>query len=93
MKTHISEYLTVEPEKQSGTRVSKVVKTDYGYRVQMFNHYVTLYYLKVVVNENGSAKIHWRVEKNYHLTPRFTTYYGTDGYSVEREEYRKLNKK
>jgi hypothetical protein len=91
-KTHISTYLTVEPVKDYGTRVTKVVKTSYGYRVQMFNNYITLYYLKVIMNENGSAKIHWRVEKNYHTTKRFTTYYGLDGFTVERKEYQNLNK-
>jgi hypothetical protein len=85
-------FLGVDPIDKPGTRVTSVKKTSYGYRVQMFNHYVTLYYLKVIVNENKSAKIHWKVDKNYNPTERYTTYYNTIGNEITRKEYQQLNK-
>lgn len=91
MRTY-KDLLTVGFEFGGGTKVTKVTKKPYGYIVKMFNHYITLYSLKVVINENGSAKINWTVDKNYQPTIRFTTYYNTDGVEITRSEYQKLNK-
>lgn len=84
--------LTVQPLNTQGTRVTKVVKTAYGYRVQMFNNYITLFYVKLVVNSNGSAKAHYLVKKNYCDDKRYTIYFGIDGNEVTRKEYTALNK-
>lgn len=84
--------LTVQPLNTQGTRVTKVVKTAYGYRVQMFNHYITLFYVKLIVNANGSAKAHYLVKKNYYADNRYTIYFGVDGNEVTKSEYRVLNK-
>lgn len=84
--------LTVQPLETQGTRVTKVVKTNYGYRIQMFNNYITLYYIKLVVNSNGSAKASYLVQKNYHVDQRYTLYFGVDGNEVTRKEYQYINK-
>jgi hypothetical protein len=85
-------YLTVEPYRTTGTRVTRVTPTKYGFRAQMFNNYVTLYYLKIIVNADKSAKIQWRVERNYSPVERFTTYYNTEGNEITRKEYQQLIK-
>ena len=88
-----NKYLVVDNNyNNTNTRVTKVKKTNYGYRVQMFNHYVTLFYLKIIIDENKSAKIHWLIDKNYQPKQRFTTYYGCDCLEISRKEYQQLNK-
>jgi len=87
-----SRLLTVQPLETQGTRVTKVVKTKYGYRVQMFNNYITLFYIKLIVNDNGSAKAHYLVQKNYHPDNRYTLYFGIDGNEVTQKEYKLINK-
>lgn len=81
--------LTVEPYNTQGTRVTKVTKKPYGYRIQLFNHYVTLYYVKLIINTDGTAKAHWRVEKNYSSIQRFTVYHNSEGKEITRSEYYK----
>ena len=85
--------LTVEPYTAAGTRVTKVTKKDYGYRIQLFNNYITLFYVKLIVNSNGTAKGHWKVDKNYCPIYRYTVYYGLDGNEITRSEYYKINSK
>ena len=75
------------------TKVTNVKKTDYGYRVRMFNNYITLFYLKIIVNKNGSAKIHWEVKKNYFPVERYTTYYDVNEKECSRAQYQDINKK
>ena len=85
--------LTVQPIDTRGTRVTKVTKKDYGYRIQKFNSYVTLYYIKVIVNENKSAKAHYRVEKNYCPIQRYTLYFNTNGDEITLKEYKQISAK
>lgn len=91
MYTNYNDLLTVEPYHTQGTRVTKVTKKPYGYRIQLFNHYVTLYYVKLIINANGTAKAHWRVEKNYHPVNSYTVYHSAEGKEITRSEYYKLN--
>ena len=84
--------LTVQPPSTSGTRTTKVVKKPYGYIVHRFNNYITLYYIKLVINANGSAKASYLVKKNYHDDQRYTLYFGIDGNEVTQSEYKSLNK-
>lgn len=84
--------LTVQPiDNSSYTRVTKVVKKPYGYRVQMFNSYITLFYIKLIINPNGSAKAHYLVEKNYCAPKRYTLYFGVDGNEITQKEYKGIN--
>lgn len=83
--------LTVQPHSTQGTKVTKVTMKPYGFRIQLFNHYVTLFYVKLIINPNGSAKAHWLVKKNYQAEYRFTEYYNTEGNGITRTEYRKVN--
>jgi hypothetical protein len=85
-------YLTVDSFDKPGTRITKVKKTESGYNVQMFNNYITLYYLKIFVNSNGSAKITWKIDKNYNPIQRFTTYYNYEGFETDKKTYFNLNK-
>jgi len=87
-----SSLLTVETERTQGTRVTKVTKKDYGYRIQMFNNYVTLYYIKLIVNDNKSAKAHYKVDKNYCAVQRYTLYFDCNGFEISQKEYKQLNK-
>lgn len=73
------------------TRTTKCVKTDYGYRIQRFNSYVTLYYIKLIVNPNGSAKAHYKEERNYCPVQRYTVYFDCDGNECTQKEYKVLN--
>lgn len=57
----------------------------------MFNNYITLYYIKLVINANGSAKASYLVQKNYHPDNRYTVYFGVDGYEITQKEYKALN--
>lgn len=84
--------LTVQPINTQGTRVTKVTKKDYGYRIQKFNNYVTLYYIKLIVNDNKSAKAHYEVDKNYCPIQRYTLYFDTNGDEITLKEYKQLNK-
>ena len=84
--------LTVQPINTQGTRVTKVTKKDYGYRIQKFNNYITLYYIKLIVNSNKSAKAHYKVDKNYCPIQRYTLYFNTDGDEITLKEYKQLNK-
>lgn len=84
--------LTVEPYKSYGTRVTKVTPKPYGFRVQMFNNYITLYYIKLVINDNKSAKAHYLVKKNYFADERYTVYFNTQGEEITQKEYKLLNK-
>lgn len=83
--------LTIDPLTKQGTRVTKVKKTDYGYKVQMFNNYITLYYLTIYVYPNKSAKIRWRIEKNYNPVERLTSYHNTEGNEITKMEFKQLN--
>ena len=84
--------LTVQPINTQGTRVTKVTKKDYGYRIQKFNNYITLYYIKLIVNDNKSAKAHYKVDKNYCATQRYTLYFDINGFEISQKEYKQLNK-
>lgn len=84
--------LTVESVKPQGTRVTSVVKKPYGYRIQMFNSYITLYYIKLIINANNSAKAHYLIKKNYCPNNRYTVYFGVDGNEITPKEYKALNK-
>ena len=82
------EFLTVDPiHSGKHTRVTKVTPKKYGFRVRMFNSYVTIYYLKIEINADKSAKISWKVDKNYQPINRYTTYHGANGEEISRKEY------
>ena len=98
---HYNRFLTVEEPRNHGTRVTKVVKTKYGFRFQMFNNYITLYYGKLYINANGSAKLVMRVERNYSPIYRYTCYFDLQGHEIkvsnnstwkELSIYKSLNK-
>lgn len=87
-----NQLLTVEPIETQGTRVTKVTKKDYGYRIQMFNNYITLYFVKLIINDNKSAKAHYLVKKNYCADNRYTIYFDCEGNSITLKEYKLINK-
>jgi hypothetical protein len=60
------------------TRVTKITKKPYGYRVQMFNNYITLFYVKLETFEDGSAKATVRVEQNYRKPYQYTLYFAPE---------------
>ena len=91
-KFNYNSLLTVQPIETQRTRVTKVTKKDYGYIVHKFNSYVTLYYIKLIVNSNKSAKAHYKVDKNYCPTQRYTLYFDTNGDEITQKEYKQLNK-
>jgi hypothetical protein len=66
----------------SHTRVTKVKETDYGYIVHKFNTYVTLWFIKLIVNNDGTAIARVRQEKNYEPTQRFTYYFDKQGREI-----------
>lgn len=70
-------------------KVTKVKTTKDGFRVQLFNPYVTLYYLNVVLYDS-CFKIHWLIKKNYHEDYRFTSYYDSIGNEITRKEFKNL---
>lgn len=69
--------------KAQTNNITKVKKTKYGYLVHMMDNYITLYYIKLIVNDDGSAKAHVRMEKNYCPTQRFTYYFAPDGREIK----------
>ena len=77
----------IDGTKQSN-KITKCKKTDYGYRVNLFNNFITLYSIKLIVNDDGSAKAHVKMDRNYRPTERFTHYFAPDG----REIKDKLNR-
>jgi len=72
-------------------KVTKVKTTKNGFRVQLFNNYIILYYLNVVLYDN-CFKIHWLVKKNYYADDRFTSYYDTMGNEISNKEFKTLQK-
>lgn len=64
-------------------KITSVKEKPYGYRIQMFNNYITLYYVKLIVNLDGSAKAHVRIKRNYSPTQRFTYYFAPDGREIK----------
>jgi len=65
-----------------GTRVLKRTKTKYGYSIVKGNDYVTIYTIKLYINDDGSAKAKIKVEKNYCPTYTFTVYFDTSGREI-----------
>ena len=84
-RTYQDLYLS-EDAKARNTKVTKVKPTKYGYVVHMFNNYITLYYIKLIINEDGSAKAHVRMEKNYQPTQRWTLYFAPDGREIKASD-------
>ncbi len=84
------EFFTTKNSFVGNARITSVKTTKSGFRVQMFNPYVILYYLKIVTYKNG-FKIHWLAKKNYQPDNRFTAYY-FDGKEISKSEFYKMNK-
>jgi uncharacterized lipoprotein NlpE involved in copper resistance len=84
---HYSEFLTVDTDyNKTTTRVTWVKKTGYGYLFHMFNHYITLYYGKLVINADGTAKATIRVNCNYSAPYQYTLYFDCEGYEIKTED-------
>lgn len=82
--SHYSEYLQVDNDyNKTTTRVTKVKQTKYGYIFHMFNHYITLYYGKLFINPDGSAKARIKVMRNYCPTYYETHYFDLQGYEIK----------
>ena len=79
---HYSQFLTITTGQNSETRVTKVTKTNYGYCFQMFNNWVTLFYGKLIINEDGTAKMKMKVDKNYRPVHYYTTYFDDQGREI-----------
>lgn len=85
--SHYSNYLKVEENKgQCYTRVTKVKKTKYGYLFHMFNTYVTLFYGKMYINSDGTAKATIKVYRNYRTPYQYTLYFDKQGFEIKTEE-------
>ncbi len=80
-------YLNTE---ERPTRVTKITKKDYGYRVQMFNNYITLYYVKLIINSDGTAKAKVKIDKNYNPIRYYTLYFDKQGYQIGGETRKAL---
>jgi hypothetical protein len=81
---HYNRFLTVDNDvNKTTTRVTKVVKTNYGYRFLMFNNYITLFYGKLVINVNGTAKLTMTVKRNYCDTYQYTLYFDDHGFEIK----------
>ena len=88
--THYSNYLTVDDDRtKQGTRVTKVTKKNGYYLFHMFNNYITLYYGKLTVNDDGTAKAVIKVDKNYHPKFQYTLYFDELGREINRGSTRK----
>lgn len=93
VRSNYNNLLKVDPIDAQGTRVTKVTKKDYGYRVQMFNTFITEYFIKLIINDNKSAKAHFLVRRNYAADCRYTLYYDISGEQITPQQYKSLNKK
>lgn len=78
MRSNYKDLLKVEPTDTNGTRVTKVTKKPYGYLVKLFNNYVTIYSVKLIINTDNSAKAVVKVDKNYLAPFQYTVHYDTD---------------
>ena len=65
-----------------GTHITKVVEKPYGYLVDAFNHYITLYKHKIVLLDGGFVKVYTTMKKNYRGTQKWVTYYNKDGREI-----------
>ena len=70
-------------------KVTNVKSTKTGFRVQLFNNYIILYYLNVILLDN-CFKIQWLIKKNYCADYRFTSYYDTTGNEISKNEFKNL---
>lgn len=84
---HYNRFLKVDNDyNKCSTRVTKVVKTKYGYRFQMFNTYITLFFGKLYINEDETAKCVIRVEKNYQAPYQYTLYFDNNGFEIKTKD-------
>ena len=88
-----------EEAKERKTKVTKVIKTKYGYHITLFNNYVTIYSCKLIINPNGSAKCHIVKDQNYKPLSRYTLYFDKEGDNIHssnkftnRQIFNRLNK-
>ncbi len=84
---HYSEYLKVDNDNNKiTTRVTKVIKKDGCYLFHMFNHYITLYYGKLIINIDGTAKAVIKVNRNYSAKYQYTLYFNKEGFEIKSHE-------
>lgn len=67
-------------------RITKVRKTANGFTVQVFNEYVTVGTLRIVVKHEYKFKIYWTIERNYSPRKTYTTYHA-HGAEVSKARY------
>ena len=83
---HYNAYLKVDNDySKTTTRVTKVIKKDYGFIFHMFNHYITLYYGKLIINSDGTAKAIVKVDRNYSVKYQYTIYFDRAGFEIKTE--------
>lgn len=83
---HYSDFLTVDNDyNKTTTRVTKVTKKSNCYLFLMFNHYITLYYGKLVINSDGTAKAVIKVNRNYCPKYQYTIYFDNEGKEIKAE--------
>ena len=79
-------YLTVDNDvNKCTTRTTYVKKTNYGYIFHRFNTYITVFYGKLYINNDGTAKAVVRVERNYCKPYQFTVYFDQYGLEIKHE--------
>jgi hypothetical protein len=85
-RLNYKEYLTVG-NIIGNAKVIKVKKTNYGYLFEAFNNYVTLFYGKLIINPNGTAKLRMKVKRNYCADYQYTVYFNTSGFEIQCEDH------
>lgn len=60
----------------------KSKKTNYGFIVNLFTNYITLYTKKIYLYKNGFVKIVTIVDQNYRAKYQYTTYYNKIGNEI-----------
>jgi hypothetical protein len=81
---HYSEYLKVDNDyNKTTTRTTKVIKKPYGYIFHRFNPYIILFYGKLIINTDGTAKMIMKVHPNYRTFYQYTLYFDKEGYEIK----------
>lgn len=74
----------LEPQKPKGTLLQyKINPKSYGYLITKITSYVTITKIKLLVNEDRSAKAVYKVNKNYHSPYQFTLYFDCNGKEIK----------
>lgn len=84
----IEHFTTISNVVGSNLRITKVKETPYGFLVRVFNEYVTVGTLRIIIDtkHENKFKIHWVIERNYSPRKAYTTYH-MFGEEVDKPTY------